>query len=346
MSKKDFIVAALQPAGNINTEATVGVHSPPVSTSSPEMSRETLDIDETLGNRFPGASEYGGRIFEGDTAGAARPNSFPFFLSMIFGEPVTTIVQPASAGPPATPAVYKHVWKPASAGARPLPASLWVARNDPAVAIVDKYVGAKGANLNLSVEANGYLLFTVGMAIKKIIENVAAPSVARDTTRKWSFTKVALQMAVGPTRNVDTNLTSLAATSFGFSYGNGLTTDLYQIGSNEVVDIPEGNVEPEVTFTAAKDIHLHYRRALLDTPEDVRLKLVATGPIITGTHAFQLSLDLKRLEYVAAPAPLDASDTLRSVPVTARPIMDDTFGDMLELSIINDQDGTTYRPPA
>lgn len=345
MSKRDFIVGALQPNGDIDTAATTGIFSPPVSSAGPGQSREALEIDETAGNRFPASAEYGGRIFEGDIEGAARPNSFPFFLSMALGAPTTTEVLAPVGG---VPGVYKHVWKPAGLNKVPLPATLWVARQDPKPnPILDQFVGAKANTLAMNVEANGYLLFTAGLAIKRIIENPVVPSVPRDSTRKWSFVSVGAKMAVGNTafRNIDANLAPVPLTSYSFTYGNNLVTDLYQLGSDEVVDIPEGNVDPAVTFTAAKDMDVHYRRALKKTPEQVRLVLNAVGPTITGTHKYEMGVDLKALEYSAAPAGIDASSTLRGIEVTARPVLDDTVNDIMEVYVINDQNGDTYRAP-
>ena len=348
MSKRDYIVGALQPNGDIDTAATAGVFSPPVSSASPGQSREVLEIDETAGNRFPASAEYGGRIFEGDIEGAARPNSFPFFLTMLLGEPTTTQVAAAGASGAGSPAVYKHSWKPAAAGKVPMPATLWVAREDPKPnPILDQFIGAKANTGAMNVEANGYLLFTMGLAIKRIVANPTMPVIARDNTRKWSFVSVGAKMAVGSSafRNTDANLAPVPLTAYSFTYGNNLITDLYQLGSSEVVDIPEGNVDPGVTFTAAKDIDVHYRRALAVTPEQVRLVLNAVGPTIAGTHKFEMGIDLKALEYSAAPAGIDASSTLRGIEVTARPVLDDTVNDIMEVYIINDNPGTTYKAP-
>lgn len=393
MSKKDFIGVAPNPGGALKTPATAAAFFPPVSTEGMAISREDLEYDETLGSRAPSAREYGGRLYEGDIEGAARPNSFPPFLSMFLGSPTSTDqigaaiarttpyvlgeLHPSGArlyeattagttagaapgslgtttagqtvtdgtavwtdvGPSAGAAVYKHVWDPTAAGKRPMPATLWTVNDDVVPAIVDKFVGAVGNELSLEVEANGYLVFTAGLLAAVLDQTASAPSATRDTTKKWAFHQLSAQISVAGAA-----LEPIKLTAFSMSYNNNLVDDLFVLGSTEVEDLPPGNIESEVGMTSASDIPDHYRRALKDTPEDVRLVLKASGARIlaAGTHAYSIEIDLKRLQYTEAPVEIDASETLRGVEITAVPVFDETTSGLVTVTVENNQTGAAY----
>lgn len=343
MSKQDRIYMGLQAGGALKTPLApnaTNILSPPVSSEGIGLEREDMDIDETLGSRAPSAREYGGRIFEGDIEGAGRPNSLGLFLSMMFGAPVTTVVSPAGADPVTDPAVYRHTWNPTAAGKSPLPASIWTVNNDVSPAIIDKYVGAKGNELSLEVEANGYLTFTMGVAAYLLDQTSAEPTgVPQDLTKKWAFHQVKAFLAVAGGAEG-----SVGLMDFGFDYSNNLVTDQFVLGSKEVENMPEGNIEPEVSFTPASDIQGHYRRSLLDTPEDVALRLLAEGPVIKGTFRNTLELQLARLQYTEAPVDIDAGETLSGVEVTAIPVINESDNSFMTISITNGNNGNNYRP--
>lgn len=394
MSKSDFIAIAMQAGGALKTPAATAVAFPPVSTEGLSASREELEIDETLGSRAPSASQYGGRVYEGDVEGAIRPNTIPYIFNMFFGSPTTTseiTARPSTtavtlgqilssgtflfevttagttaASPPAGlasstpggapvtdgtaaltniglaatyPAINKHLWAPVAVGKRPMPASVWTVNADPTPSIVDKYVGTKGNELTMEVEANGYFMFTAGLAAAILDDTQTAPTASRDASAKMAFHRITAQISVAGAA-----LSSIALQNFSLSFNNNLVTDLFVLGSKEVDDIPDGNIESEVTFTPTQNISQHYRRALKDIPEDVRLVLRAQGDLITGfgTRSYEVVVDLKRLQYTEAPVEIDASETLRGVEITARPVLDETTGAMLEVYVINTNAGTTY----
>lgn len=338
MSKADRLYVALQEDGELKTprlpaDTPANIVSPPIATEEISLEREDMDLEETVGSRAPTAREYGGRVYEGDIELAARPDTFPVFLSMVLGAPVSTEV---------VTGVYRHVWNPIAADIEPLPASIWTVNRDVTPNVVDKYVGAKGNEMSIEIEANGYLMSTIGVAAYLLDQTATEPTgIAQDLTKKWAFHQVTAELAVGAGA-----LASVPLLDFSLEYSNNIVTDLFNLGSKEVEALPPGNIEPEVTFTPSRDIGEHYRRALLDTPEDVRLKLVAQGAIITGVHRYALEVDLKRLQYIEAPVDIDAGETLTGVEVTAAPVLKESDNSFIEIAVVNSNDGDLYRPPA
>lgn len=394
MSQADFIGIAPQTGGDLKTPAAAPVFYPPVTTEGIALSREDMDITETLGSRAPAAREYGGRLYEGDIEFAARPNTLPAILSMFMGTPTTTLAGTAfaptspyivgdlvdtgsttvvvtAAGTSGTPAptwgtatagstvtsgtvtfmhtgvrYYKHVFNPVGVGKAPFPSTIWTVNSDVSPAVVDKYIGVKGNEFEMAVEANDYLQCTAGVLAYDLVGGGAAPSASRDTSRKWAFHQIGAQLSVAGGTLADVPLLS-----FDFTFNNNLVDDQFVLGSKHVDSIPDGNIESEVTFVPGADIEDHYRRALLDTPQDVRLILNGYGaPTVPSSAPLaaqnasgaQIKVDLKRLQYTEAPVDIDAGETLRSVEVTAMPVLDDTTGNLLDVTIINGDDGTDY----
>lgn len=336
MGKSDRVYAALQLNGQLKTPraGTAGnLLSPPVATEGLSLDRDTLDYDETVGSRAPTAQEYGGRVYSGDIEGAVRPNSFGLFLSMVLGPPESTLV---STG------VYDHVWDPiASGNPGPLPASVWTVNRHEDGDIIDKYIGTKGDTLALEVSNDGYMVFTIGGVAYKLDQTATEPTgIAQDLTRKFPFHVVTAEIEVA-----GGGLASVPLLDFGLDYNNNLVTDQFVLGSQEVENIPEGNIEPEVTFTPAADVGEHYRRSLLDTPEDVHLKLTALGPIISTTNRYTVTVDLARLQYTEAPIEIDAGESLTGVEVTASPVLSDDATEFMTITIRNNVNGDIYRAP-
>ena len=71
MSRIDFVGLARQAGGKGDMEATME-YFVPVETANVTISRETLEIEETTGTRFPIGIDYGTRYFEVPLAGAPR----------------------------------------------------------------------------------------------------------------------------------------------------------------------------------------------------------------------------------------------------------------------------------
>lgn len=242
--------------------------------------------------------------------------------------------------------LYKHTFNPVGVGKAPHPATVWTINADPATDIVDKFIGVKGNQLEMNIEANDYLQCTAGVLAYDLVGGGAAPSASRDASKKWAFHQVGAKMSIA-----GGGLASIPLLSFGNTFNNNLVDDQYVLGSKLVDSIPEGNIETETTFVPGSDLEDHYRRALLDSPQDVRLLLQAAGvPYIPSSApvaaqaaaASRLEIDLKRLQYTEAPVDIDAGETLRSVEVTAMPVLDESTGGLQEISVYNTDAGTNY----
>lgn len=336
MSRADALGFAPQP--NLETAAATVVFSPPVTSEDISIDREDLEIDETLGTRAPGPQEYGGRIFGGTIEGALRPRSGGLILSGFWGNPTST--QPDVAG---APTVFEHVWDPIVN--LPIFTSIWTKNADVTPAIIDKYVGAVGNELGLSVEANDYMLFEAEYLARLLDITAPDPPMSRDTSGKWPFHKVTAEIGYGAGV-----YQSVALREFGMSYNNNLEDDQFILGSVNVDSIPLGDIEFEVTIRPTRDIEAHYRRSLADTPEDVKIKLVAEGPVIITVGAVsyrhRFELEIHRLQTVEAPVDIDGGETLRDVEVTLRGVLDDATNKLLTAKLTNDYSGVGYRAPA
>src|SRR5690606_7662668 len=121
MARSDSLGIAAQAAWG--TPEDTMEYYPPVESVDVSHNTETIEIEETLGNRFPSRIEKGTRYGELSIAMAPRIVSFPRLLSGLLGEPATT--QPAGTG---APTVFEHEFDPAAADAEPIPLSLLVDR--------------------------------------------------------------------------------------------------------------------------------------------------------------------------------------------------------------------------
>lgn len=331
MSRADSI--GIAPQTDLRTGATAVAYSPPVTQATPEMNRQTLDISETLGNRAPVAQEYGGRVFTNPMQGALRPRSGGLILAGFFGAPAST--------PNATaPAAFDHVYD--SLANLPVLSSIWTRTDLSHIgqgAILDKYIGCVGNTLNLTCEANNYLLFEAGYVAREWMPDPPAPSFTRDTSGRWPFNRVTVEMAVGSGAYEAT-----PAKAFSLAYSNDVTTDDYVLGGLFVDSLPLGDIELTGSFRPTRDIKGHTRRAMADAPEDIRLKLVATGPEIAPGVNFSFEVELFRLETLSAPGnQINAGETLRDVEVSWRAVLDDTSGKLVTVKLTNTENGSLYR---
>lgn len=342
MSKADYIAIGLQRAGAtyIKTARSTVDYAPPISGEDITMNREVLEADETLGARAPVAQEYGGRIFSGGINFFARPKSSPIFASLAFGDPATSTPAGATTS-------RDHTFDPLAATRVPNQATIWIARKDPTPAISTQLVGAKGGEFNLAVEANGYLGGSLGVSGARLVLDAVEPTLTnaeRDATKKWSFALCDLQISVNGVA-----LAPIQVTQFGLSYNNNLVEDLFILGDVEVDDIPVGNITAETTFTPTRNLNDHYKRQFADTPDDLRLSLLAQSASIledlaTDTYS-ELEIDVKRAHVQDAPANVNAAETLRSIQVTANPVYEDSSSKLLLVRFRNDEVGTKYVAP-
>src|SRR5262249_221439 len=148
----------------------------PVESANVTLNRETLEIQETTGSRFPIGIDYGTRYFEIPLAGAPRPASLPRVLSGFLGQPVSAAVT----------GKHSHTFDPTIAGAAAQPQwhSIFAARNDPSPAIVDLFFDAKGNELQLNIAPNDYLRFDATYYALHVDDTTPAPTPTTDMTKK------------------------------------------------------------------------------------------------------------------------------------------------------------------
>lgn len=351
MSKADFVGVALNPGKEQKVAPDGPTVFPPLTSEGIEPDIAVLEHVATIGTRAPERQKRGGRAYAGDLEGGARPHSLGVLLTMAFGEPVTT--QPDATN---APTVYRHRWNPLAVGAAPVAGTVWTVNvdedpADPAVWIVDEYMAVGLNEFAMNVEQNDYLLFTAGIAALRNVEGGVPPVAVRDSTELWSFDEVGAEISI-PSVSAGA-YQDIALYSFGTTYSNAMTgQDQFRLGSKEPVRWRPGNIESTVSFTAAEEIEAHYRRAIADRPELVRMRLTANGQELYGGGADpltalyeSLSVEFKGMEYTTGNVPIDAGETMESIEVEANVVMNNA-GELLEFVLINTHDGEFYMAPA
>lgn len=346
MGKVDGVGIALQPNKAQKVTATAPTVFPPLTSEGIEPTINQLEHEATIGTRAPERQKRGGRSYGGDLEGGARPVSFGTLLTMAYGEPVTT--QPNATD---APTVYQHVWNPLAAGKNPVPGTIWtINQDDPDEIIVDKYIGAMVDELAWTIEAEDYLLFTATIIAIRNVEGGVAPVITRDTTQLWSFDEIGAEISV-PSISAGA-WTPIALYDWNHSYGNQLSGgDRFQIGSKEIVKLRPGNIAATVGFTAAEELEAHYRRAIADEPELVKMRMSAVGRELwdgdaTPANALyeSLSIELKALEYTSGNIAIDASEPLEDIEVEANAVIDGS-GNLLTITLVNEHSGAKYLAP-
>ena len=342
MSRKNLVYGALQRDGTdyLKTGRTTATFNIPVQSAEQGMNRDFIEGVETTGSRAQETQEPGLTRFAGSIPFFVRPDSSPFMFALAMGEPTTST--------PATGTNSRdHLFEPDLSANHPLQATFWTINDDMTPAIKDKIIGAKGNEIGISVGVNQYLAATFGFIAAKMQEYTGGDtlSVAKDASRRFTYVQSAATLSI-------TGIGSLAplkAQDFEFSWNNNIADDLGVLGSTEVEDLPEGNVESTVGFTAAKQSELatHYRRALLTVPDDVTLRLTATGPVIEAALYNEFEITLYKAHYREAPAPINAGDTTRTIAVTARPVLDEsqTPDKSIDVRFRNENTGANYLAP-
>lgn len=351
MGKADYVGVALNP-GKVQKVAPEGpTVFPPLTSEGIEPDITTLEHVATIGTRAPERQKRGGRAYGGDLEGGARPHSLGVLLTMAFGEPVSS-TQPDATN---APTVWRHRWNPLAAGKAPVPGTVWTVNvdEDPAdssVWIVDEYMATGLNEFALNVEQNDYLLFTAGIAALRNVEGGTPPVAVRDATEMWSFDEVGAEISI-PSVSAGA-YQDIALYSYGMTYSNNMAgTDGFRLGSKEAVRWRPGNIESTVSFTAAEEIESHYRRAIADRPELVKMKLDARGRVLYDggvdplTALYEsLSVEFKGLEYTSGNVPIDAGETMESIEVEANVVMDNA-GELLEIVLTNTHNGSLYVAP-
>lgn len=322
MSRLDSVGIARQAAkGTANT--TMG-YFPPVESATRPQQKESMEIEETMGHRFPSRLDYGTRYWESAWSGRARMASFPRILSGFLGAPITS--QP-NAG--ASPTVYAHRFDPAAASGVEW-MSLLLNGTDPSVAITDLLYDARGNELTVSVEPNGYLRFEAGWVALENDDSRPEPVVNRDTSPSFAFDQASVFISANGGAEEE-----LIVGSFSSTYSNNLVTDQAVLGSRSLFDLPLGNASCELSFMPRTDLSEHYRRALLDDPDSVKLRLLVQGPIIEDALRFEFEQTFYLVEYLDAPADISAGDNLVGVEVTGRAAYSDADSKFVEFRVQN-----------
>lgn len=316
---------------------------PPVTTEDINPSINEMVHEATLGSRAPEATQRGGRTYAGGINGGVRPDSFPAFFAWAMGDATTT--QPDAA---AAPTVYKHSFNPVGVGKRPLPASVWTDNKvELNPDIVDRYDYTFLNELGMSVEPNDYLLYTAGVIARRLTDLAGVmPAVTRAATELvlWRFDEVTAELSVDGGA-----FAAHALANWSMTYGNNFSADNFGLGSLETRAIRPGNITLGVSFSAFDAIEDHYRRALLQSPEYVALRIVARGRVIDTDTADEplyeeVGIEFKRLQYTEAPVNISATDVLVSVPITSNGAVTPA-GDLMDVWVQNTNAGTKYKQP-
>lgn len=319
MARRDsFGIAAQTAWGTANATPDYYI---PVTSVTVSPNEETIEVEETTGTRFPSRIEKGTRYSELSVEGPVRVESFGSILYAALGEPTTTNNDPA----------YIHEFDPAAASKVPLPVSMRVSRVDPDTPIVDQFEDAIVNTLSVSCEPNGYASYTASF-VAKDYESAATPSPTLDFSDRFPFHQLTAYISVNGGSE-----TEIPLASWSVEYNNNIPTDAFVLGQRTLWEVVEDNADCSVTFSPRSDLNDHYRRALADSPDAVKLRLEATGDVIgsaAGNVRFEVTLHL--LEYTDAPANISASDRLNMIEVSGRAAYDDANSKFVTFELENE----------
>lgn len=352
MGRANQVGVGLQPDGEQKVAAAGPSMFLPLTTAGMDADISVLEHVAMEGDRFPSRGKRGGRAYGGDFEGGIRPVSTGILFTMAFGEPVSS-VQPDATN---APTVYRHTWRPKAAGKRPMPATSWLINNDiyedtgnAADKVVDEYIGTMLNELAWNTEGDEYLLFTGGMMAIRNLEDVAAPVSTLDQTELWSFDEVGAEISV-PSIAAGA-YAPVALYSWEFNYSNDFQGgDRFQLGSKEIVRLRPGNVESTITAAFAEDLEAHYRRAIADQPELVKLRFNAKGrllydAVLAANDLYEsLSIEFSALEYTSGGRPMEADSIWEDTEVEAN-VVKDGSGNFLEVVLTNEHNGSDYVAP-
>lgn len=329
MSQRDKLGLALQTAHG--TKKTTMDWFVPVTEAEFSPDRQTLEIDENIGSRVPLPEDLGSKIYKGSITGAVRPNSLPALMGAAFGSPTTSVLVAATA--------WSHTFDPVASGKAPRPMSVMTVLGDPTTDIVDLFYDAYINSLELSVATDDYMMFSADCVALHLDDTQSSPSSTHDGTSKFPFNKVGVQMAVNGGALAD-----ISCSNWRVRWNNNIEPDDVVLGDIESNGVTPGKVTIEGSFTVAgtDNVAAHYRRALLEDPDKVRLVLTATGANISGVHDYTVSVDVKRLRYTSAPVGIKGSDTLKGITIDFAAYLDETSGKAVEYIVKNSNAGSTY----
>jgi hypothetical protein len=309
MSRLDSIGIAKQSA--LGTKQTTMEYFPPVKSAEYESTPEAMEVEETTGTPFPSGLDYGTVAGNVTVEGEARVNSLPRILSAFWGAPTTTAPEGTAR---------KHAFDPATAASL-VPHSILINRTDPSPAITDLPYDCVGNSLSMNVGVNGYISYEAQFLSAANDDARPEPTVTLDNSVRLAFDDAAvfIDIAGGGENEIKVG-------SFGFTYNNNIEDDNFVLGSRFLYSVVEGNRDAEFTFTPKASLSAHYRRALLANPESVKLRMRARGALITGATYYEIEVIAHNLEYISAPAGVDAGSRLREMEITARAALNVSTG--------------------
>jgi hypothetical protein len=325
MSRVDVVALARQTAG-MGTKVTSMEYYVPVESSDATQNRDTLEIEETVGDRFPTGLDYGTRYFEPNMSGAPRMASVPRILSGFLGLPDSVPGSGATAG------TNVHTFDPTASGKVPEPHSIFVVRNDPSPAIVDLFWDARGNELEFSVQPNDFLRMNAGWIALDLDDSQSAPTPTTDLTHRRKFSECVVQVS----SDNGSTWSSYVTAAFGITYSNNLDTDEAILGSRKLYALPYGNANCEVWFSPRTALATEYRRALTADPTATAIRMTATGPVIGSTAVTEkVIVTVAAAEVTDAPAAVSGADVLKMIEVTARAKKNETTGKFVTVAITN-----------
>lgn len=294
MSRIDFVGLARQDGGR-GDKTTIMEYFVPVETANVATNRETLEIQETTGTRFPIGIDYGTRYFEVPLAGAPRIESLPRVLSGFLGQPAT--------------AAGIHTFDPTLAGKIAEWHSIFAVRNDPNPPIVDLFYDCRGNELQLNIAPNDYLRFDATFLGLHVDDAAVAPTPTTDMSARVKFSNANVSLSVDD----GATWSPVVTAAWGITYNNNLDTDEAILGSRELYALPEGNADLEVRWSPREGMNDVYRQYLQQDPSQIAVRLQAA----MGTGE-SLEVIVHSCEITDTSAPISGADVLKMVEVTAR----------------------------
>jgi hypothetical protein len=335
MSRIDRVGIARQSSGQGTAAVATMEYFPTVESADENQNRETLSIEETVGNRFPTGIDYGTRFFEVPLALAPRMSSYPRLLSGFLGQPDSV----AGGTALSTAGSNVHTFDPTGGGTATKIAewhTLLVERNDPSAPIIDSFYNARGNEFEMSVQPNDFLRSSMSWIALDVDGSGTAHgggTVGRDTSHRRKFSEVTIEL---DTTGSGTAWSTAVAAAWGMTYSNQLDTDEAVLGSRSLYALPMGNATCELRFSPRESLATHYRRALQTDPTTIALRMTATGPVIgTSSVTEKIVVTCWAIEVTDAPAAVSGADVLKMVEVTARAKQRDSDGAFITVAVTN-----------
>lgn len=322
MARADVVGLGKQTAqGTMNATPTIYV---PVTSADANLNQSSIDIDETVGDRFALDPDPGSRFYEVPMSGAVRPTALPRILSGFLGPPTTTT-------PGGGTTSRNHLFDPIANTAL-VWHSILVGRADPTpTKITDLFYDALGNSITLSCTAGEYMLFDASFIAAKLNEAQTFPVAPTiDTSAKFAFHK--LTAYIHPSGGSEA---AFSCASFSATLNNNVDTDYFVLGAIDPYKVDYGNADVELTFEVREALDTHYRRALQTTPTPCKLRFIAEGSVIEGSIKYVVEVTVARAIYTAAPAPISGSDKLKGIVVTATGVKDATTSKVMDVRVVN-----------